>query len=169
MAKSKKFDSTPDITENWPLLHRSYIKKLTFNSPRSPHILFQKQDFHIQLKGGHQIRRCQKDLYEITLSFKVLVMDEDEDEIHLQIRAQIAGLIQFRAPPNARDDMDSPSMWFHFVSLLYPLCRETIDTLLLRGGFHGFMPIDIKSLMEQMIAGDSQEDEEDNLDNPIVH
>ncbi len=129
-------------------IQRVYIKDLSFESPKVPHIF--KTDWSpevkLDLSASHSEIDKAESLYEVVLSITVTVICDKATAFVTEV--QQAGIFTIKNIP--AEHMQQTLSAF-CPNILFPYAREAIDNLIVRGSFPPIMlaPVNFDALLEQ--------------------
>ena len=126
-----------------------YLKDFSFESPQSPAV-FQNEKW--SPKTNLNLRTSHTDggegFHEIVLTLTVEAKDEATDNTLFLVEVQQAGLFEIRG--YSKDDLATLAGVF-CPNTLYPYARESISSVIQKGGFPEFVlqPINFEALFHQ--------------------
>lgn len=126
-----------------------YLKDFSFESPQSPAV-FQNDKW--QPKTNLNLRTSHTDggegFHEIVLTLTVEATDEGTDKTLFLVELQQAGLFEIRGYPAEELAVLAGSFC---PNLLYPYARQSISSVIQKGGFPEFIlqPINFDALFQQ--------------------
>ena len=111
-------------------LHRIYIKDLSFESPKSPHIFLGEWQPKHELSLNTQVNRIDELTFEVILT--VTVTTHIGEQTAFIVEVQQAGLVGVKgfAEPEL-----GPLLGAYCPNLLFPYAREAISDLVAKGSF----------------------------------
>ena len=134
-----------------------YLKDFSFESPQSPGV-FRAEDWapemNLNLRSSHA--GAEDDFHEIVLTVTVEAKDKASDKTLFLVELQQAGLFQITGYTPEEFGMLAGSFC---PNLLFPYARESIASIIQKGGFPEFVlqPINFDALyqqgLEQQAAG----------------
>lgn len=172
MADSAQHNLDNSMTENF-MVHNIYIKDLSFEAPNTPHIFSlnwePKIDFDLTINSDN----VDADLWESLLNVTVKVSLKIEENKSAQVQqapqdlakefetafiveVKLAGLFTIVGYDKEQTDK---ILGTTVPTLLFPYVRETISTLVLKGGFPQLIlpPINFDTMYEKHLAEKNQE------------
>ena len=140
MAEQEKFERQIGI-------QKIYIKDFSFESPRTPDVFKEKEwspTTNLNLRSTHTA--AGDDNHEVVLT--ITVETKVEDTVLFLVELQQAGLFQISGYP---DKEMGPVIGSFCPSVLYPYARETISSMVTKGGFPEFLlqPTNFDALFAQ--------------------
>ncbi len=153
MAEDTQNPAAPDTNNNQPTqqfaMQRIYLKDLSFEAPMGPEVFKKQWNPAVHQDLGTKTTKIADDLYEVTLTLTVTVK-LGEDTAFL-IEAQQAGLFAIVGLEGIQ--------LAHILNtvcpqILFPYCREVVDSAAVKGGFPALMlpPINFEALFAQAMA-----------------
>lgn len=128
-------------------IQKIYTKDLSFESPNSPAVFSEawKPETQLNLKSSH--REVADGTHEVVLTITVEAKQEDKSVFLVEL--QQAGVFTLAGIDN--DEEKAQALGSFCPNILYPYARESIASLVQRGGFPEFLlqPIDFDSLYQQ--------------------
>lgn len=143
--QEKKLESAKESAKLY--LQRIYVRDLSFESPQSPAIFTQKWNPSVALNFNTDNRDLDENLYEVILSLSVTV--KNFDKVTFIVEVQQAGIFYLEGKKNSKDTL----LNIFCPNTLFPYARESIDSLVTRGGFPALMlsPINFSELYSEKI------------------
>ena len=132
-------------------IQKIYIKDFSFESPRTPAV-FQTKDWapktNLNLRSAHTVTGDNS--HEVVLTLTIESKEDDEETVFL-IELQQAGL--FHITGYEEDELKAVVGSF-CPNILFPYARETIATMVSKGGFPEFIlqPINFDALYAHGMA-----------------
>ena len=129
------------------MLQKIYVKDSSFESPNAPQVFTNKEwrpQTQLNLRSGH--RQLESDTYEVVLT--VTLEAKAEETTMFLVEIQQAGLFRLAG----MDEEQRAGLLGGFCpGVLYPYVRETVSSMVQRGGFPEFLlqPIDFDGLYAQ--------------------
>ena len=126
-----------------------YVKDFSFESPQAPEI-FQAKEWapqtNLNLRSSHT--PAGDNLHEVVLTLTVEAKDGDDDKTLFLVELQQAGLFDMR---NYSKEEFSALVGSFCPNILFPYARESIATIVQKGGFPEFLlqPINFDALYMQ--------------------
>lgn len=135
---------SPQVT-----LQKIFLKDTSFESPNSPEVFRKPWNPKHQLDLNSRFRQVGDDLYEVVLTISVEARDE-EDKVGFIAEIQQAGIF---AVVGLADAQLQQAMSTFAPNILFPYARETIDSLVTRGGFPALMlaPVNFDALYAEAV------------------
>lgn len=139
-------------------LQRIYVKDMSFESPESPQVFLQKDNPQVKLDIGSSARKFDDGLFEVVLTVTATATS-GEKTVYL-VEIQQAGVFAVVGIEGA--DLEKALASF-CPNVLFPYLRESIDGLLIKGGFPplhlapmNFEAIYAQAKQQQAAGGNSQ-------------
>jgi len=138
-----------DITTKEDLgIQNVYLKDTSFETPHSPEIFREQWQPNLDLEITNDIKNLEENIYEVVLHITATVKAKDKTAFLVEV--QQAGIFTLKGftPDNLAYMLNS-----YCPTLLFPFARETISSLVSRGGFQPLWlaPINFDALYaEQM-------------------
>ncbi len=131
MSDKKNTPVTPDDNKQAEfMIHRLFVKDISFESPDSPDAFKQEWKPVVDLAIDNNSRELEKDLYEATL--KVTVTTKLKDKVAFVAEAKQAGIFLIK---NFTEEQKEELLGSFCPSTLFPYVREVISDVINRGGF----------------------------------
>ncbi len=134
-----------------------YIKDFSFESPQAPGV-FNMQEWNpntnLNLRSSHSV--VSDSLHEITLTVTIDAKEKDGDKTIFLVELHQAGLFEI----NGYDEQEMAALIGSFCpNVLFPFARETIASIVQKGGFPEFLlqPINFDALYQQSLQQKAQE------------
>ncbi len=130
-------------------LQRLYIKDASFEAPNSPMAFTKEWQPEIKLDLNSGARKLDDSHFEVFI--KVTVTATNADETAFLVELVQAGLF---AMVNIPEEQMKPMLGAMCPNILFPYLRESIDSLVVKGGFPALMlaPINFDALYQQRAA-----------------
>ena len=130
-------------------LQKIFLKDMSFESPNSPEVFRKAWNPKHQLDLNSRFRQVGDDLYEVVLTISIEARDE-EDKVGFIVELQQAGIF---AVVGLADGQLQQAMSTYAPTILFPYARETIDSLVVRGGFPALMlaPVNFDALYAEAV------------------
>ncbi len=132
MASSPSSDSSEAAQNNVQIaIQRLYVKDVSFEAPNVPE-LFNEQNYkpEIKMEMNSQAKKLTKDLFEVVLSMTLTAKQGEKTAFLVEVHQAGIFIIQ------GLEDAQSQQVLGTFCpEALYPYMRETISSLVNRGGF----------------------------------
>ena len=139
-------------TEKRLAIIKIYVKDFSFESPQSPEI-FQATEWapqtNLNLRSSHT--KIEDNLHEIVLTLTVEAKDKEGDKTLFLVELQQAGMFDMR---NYSQEEFGALVGSFGPNMLFPYARESIATIVQKGGFPEFLlqPINFDALYMQSQA-----------------
>jgi preprotein translocase subunit SecB len=130
-------------------LERIYVKDLSFESPRAPEVFREPWQPQIQLDINTRANPLGDDRYEVVLTVTVNAKSPAENMLMI-VEIQQAGVFRIRG-------LDAERMRRVLATqcpgILFPYIRESVDGLVLKGGFPPLMlaPVNFDAMLDEAI------------------
>lgn len=127
---------------------RLYVKDLSFESPQGPEGLSGASQARVDQDLGVGVRRVEGDNYEVVLKLTVTMRDGDRT-LYL-VELEQAGQFLVRG---LEEQALGQVLNIHCPTVLFPYARETVDSVLTRGGFPPLLlpPVNFEALYRQAL------------------
>ena len=112
-------------------LERIYVRDASFESPHAPEVFREQWQPNIQLEINTRANGLGEERYEVVLTATVSAKS-DVGKTLLIVEVQQAGIFRVRG---LADDELRRLLATHCPTILFPYIRETVDSLMARGGF----------------------------------
>lgn len=128
-----------------------YVTDFSFESPQAPAV-FQKEDWapqtNLNLRSGH--KALDGNLHEVTLTITVDAKEKDGDKTLFLIELHQAGLFEITGYDTEEFGVLAGSFC---PNILFPYARESIASIIQKGGFPEFVlqPINFDALYMQQL------------------
>ncbi len=139
-------------TEKRLAIIKIYVKDFSFESPQSPEI-FQAKEWapqtNLNLRSSHT--KIDDNLHEVVLTLTVEAKDKEGDKTLFLVELQQAGMFDMR---NYSQEEFGALVGSFCPNILFPYARESIATIVQKGGFPEFLlqPINFDALYMQSQA-----------------
>ena len=122
----------PSTEEKPPVFHiqRIYMKDMSFETPKTPHIFQQDWTPDVQLEVTSDHTVLSNNAYEVVL--RLTVTAKMAEEVAFLCEIQQAGIFTIEGIPD--QNMES-TLGAYCPNILYPYARESVSSLVLRGSF----------------------------------
>ncbi len=133
-----------------------YVKDFSFESPQAPEI-FQAKEWapatNLNLRSAHT--SAGENLHEVVLTLTVEAKDNETDKTLFLVELAQAGLFDMR---NYSKEEFGALVGSFCPNILFPYARETIASIVQKGGFPEFVlqPINFDALYMQSVAEQAQ-------------
>jgi len=130
-------------------LQRIYVKDLSFESPLGASLFTMKLTPQVKLDMNTRHSKLDGDLYEVVLSVTVTATQDDKTAFVVEV--QQAGLFGCSNIPEQQLDQVLRAFC---PNILFPYLRETVDSLVVRGGLPALQlsPVNFDALYQQAKA-----------------
>lgn len=130
-------------------LQRIYLKDISFESPQGFKALQLRTQPQVNQDISSKVNKIGDDTYEVVLSLTVTVKNEDETLYLVEVHQ--AGLFTVRGFDNKQL---AQVVNTQCPNILFPYARETLDNMVVRGGFPPLLlpPINFDALFQQALA-----------------
>ncbi len=130
-------------------LQRIYVKDLSFESPMGINGQTKPWKPQVNQDISTKTQKLDNDLYDVVLHLTITI--KLEDEVAVLVEIQQAGL--FRLVGFDQNQL-TQILNTHCLQVIFPYARETIDSMLVKGGFPAIMlpPINFDALFAQAVA-----------------
>lgn len=137
-------------------LQRIYVKDASFEAPNTPQVFTKEWKPEIKLDLNSGARKLDDNHYEV--SVKVTITATNEGETAFLVEMIQAGLF---ALVNIPEQQLHPMLGAMCPNILFPYLRESIDSLVVKGGFPALMlaPINFDALYQQRLQQEAQASE----------
>ncbi|MCD8523455.1 MAG: protein-export chaperone SecB [Saccharospirillaceae bacterium] len=135
-------------------LQRIYVKDASFEAPNSPQVFTKEWKPEIKLDLNSGARKLDDNHYEV--SVKVTITATNDGETAFLVELIQAGLF---AMVNIPEQQLKPMLGAMCPNILFPYLRESIDSLVVKGGFPALMlaPINFDALFQQRMQQEAQQ------------
>ncbi len=133
-----------------------YVKDFSLESPQAPEI-FQAKEWapqtNLNLRSSHT--PAGENMHEVVLTLTVEAKDSENDKTLFLVELAQAGLFEMR---NYSKDEFGALVGSFCPNILFPYARETIASMVQKGGFPEFLlqPINFDALYMQSVAEQAQ-------------
>ncbi|GGY38980.1 protein-export protein SecB [Bacterioplanes sanyensis] len=138
-------------------LQRIYIKDSSFEAPNTPKTFTQEWKPEIKLDLNSGARKVDEGFYEV--SVKVTITATNADETAFLVELMQCGLF---AVSNIPEEQLQPMLGAMCPNILFPYLRESVDAMVVKGGFPALMlaPINFDALYQQRVQQAQQQAEQ---------
>ena len=130
-------------------IRRVFLKDASFEAPQDASVFQSRWKPHldINLNTSH-LPMEEENLHEVVL--RVTITAKQEDEVAFLVEVQQAGVFRLT---NIKEPQVPAVIQTHCANVLFPFARETIASLVTRGGFPQLLlgPMDFQALYRQKI------------------
>ena len=129
------------------LVHRHYIKDLSFENPNAPSIYTARETPNIKVQIDVNAARLAELLFEVTLGTKVNAVLEDKTVFHVEL--DFAGVA--KVGNTVEEALIEPILSIEVPHLLFPFARNIIADVTRDGGYPPLLinPVDFAALRNQ--------------------
>ena len=147
-------------------LQRIYIKDASFEAPNAPQAFTKERKPEIKLDLNRGARKLDDNHYEV--SVKVTVTATNDGETAFLVELVQAGLF---AMVNIPEQQLKPMLGAMCPNILFPYLRESIDSLVVKGGFPALMlaPINFDALFQQRMQQEAQQAQAESAEQETTH
>lgn len=131
-------------------IQKIYVKDFSFESPHTPDV-FAKQDWspktNLNLRSSHTT--AAENSHEVVLT--ITIEAKDDDQTYFLVELQQAGLFHVSG---YNEEEFKAIVGSYCPNILFPYARETVATVVAKGGFPEFLlqPINFDALYQQGMA-----------------
>ena len=131
-------------------IQKIYVKDFSFESPHTPDV-FAKQDWspktNLNLRSSHTT--AAENSHEVVLT--ITIEAKDDDQTYFLVELQQAGLFHVAG---YNEEEFKAIVSSYCPNILFPYARETVATVVAKGGFPEFLlqPINFDALYQQGMA-----------------
>lgn len=142
-------------------LQRIYIKDASFEAPNAPVVFTKEWKPEIKLDLNSGARKVDENHYEVFV--KVTVTATNEGETGFLVELVQAGLF---AMANIPEQQMKPMLGAMCPNILFPYLRESVDAMVIKGGFPPLMlaPINFDALYQQKAAQEAAQANGENAE-----
>jgi len=135
-------------------LERIYVKDLSFESPRSPDVFRESWQPQIQLEINTRTTGLGDERFEVVLTVTANAKSSAGQTLMI-VEVQQAGAFRIRG---LDDERLRRVLATHCPGILFPYIRETVDTLVVKGGFPPLMlaPVNFEGMFEEALKRNQQ-------------
>ncbi len=133
-----------------------YLKDLSFESPLAPAVFTSQAPQEVNLQLDSAVQPLSDERFEVVLTLIVTASRQDETVYLVEIKQ--AGLFLIRGVPEAHL---AAVLNIHCPNILFPFARETVATLVAKGGFPQLLlqPIDFEGVYRHYLSQRQDRDE----------
>ncbi len=130
-------------------LERIYVKDLSFESPRAPEVFREPWQPQVQLEINTRTIGLGEDRFEVVLMVTVNATSS-AGQTQMIVEVQQAGVFRIRG---LAEDPMRRVLATQCPGILFPYVRETIDSLVVKGGFPPLMlaPVNFDAMFEEAV------------------
>lgn len=128
-------------------IKKIYIKDLSFEAPRAPDIDGGKWSPHLDIQlHNSSLKLDQQDLYEVTLQINITATENEKSIFTIEVSQ--AGVFEV---VGTNQNETAATLQVHCPHILFPFARETIASLVTKGGFPQLLigPINFDAIFNQ--------------------
>jgi len=139
-----------NTTEKQIAIQKIYVKDFSFESPHTPDV-FAKQEWspktNLNLRSSHTT--AAENSHEVVLT--ITIEAKDDDQTYFLVELQQAGLFHVAG---YNEEEFKAIVGSYCPNILFPYARETVATVVAKGGFPEFLlqPINFDALYQQGMA-----------------
>ena len=143
------------MADNQPqfALQRIYTKDVSFEAPNAPAAFTKEWKPEIKLDLNSGARKLDEQHFEVTI--KVTITATNAEETAFLVELEQAGLFTIA---NIPEEQLQPMLGAMCPNILFPYLRESVDALVVKGGFPALMlaPINFDALYQQRLMQEQQ-------------
>jgi preprotein translocase subunit SecB len=130
-------------------LERIYIRDLSFESPRAPEVFHEPWQPQLQLDINSRTNSLGDERFEVILTVTVNAKSSAGQTVMI-VEVQQGGVFRIRGLP---DERLRRVLATHCPGILFPYIRESIDTLVVKGGFPPLMlaPVNFDAMFDEAL------------------
>jgi preprotein translocase subunit SecB len=130
-------------------LERIYVRDASFESPRAPDVFREHWKPNIQLDINTRANNLGEERFEVVLTATVEAKS-DAGQTLMIAEVQQAGVFRIRG---LSDDNLRRVLATHCPTILFPYIRETVDSMMTKGGFPALhlMPVNFDAMFEEAL------------------
>ncbi|KZZ45580.1 MAG: protein-export chaperone SecB [Saccharospirillaceae bacterium] len=134
-------------------LQRIYTKDVSFEAPNAPAAFTKEWKPEIKLDLNSGARKLDEQHFEVTI--KVTITATNAEETAFLVELEQAGLFTIA---NIPEEQLQPMLGAMCPNILFPYLRESVDSLVVKGGFPALMlaPINFDALYQQRVMQEQQ-------------
>ena len=136
-------------------IQKLYVKDVSFESPGSPDVFRKQWQPDVKMEMNAANAKIDEHIFEVVLTLTITAKVEEETAFLVEV--QQAGIFEIQS--NSEEEMKRAVGSF-CPNILFPYARETVDSLVTRGGFPPLMlaPVNFDALFlqAQQNAGSDQ-------------
>ena len=134
-------------------LQRIYTKDVSFEAPNAPAAFTKEWKPEIKLDLNSGARKLDEQHFEVTI--KVTITATNAEETAFLVELEQAGLFTIS---NIPEEQLQPMLGAMCPNILFPYLRESVDSLVVKGGFPALMlaPINFDALYQQRLMQEQQ-------------
>ncbi len=145
-AEGSQQQASPEM-EPRLLVHRHYVKDLSFENPNAPAIYTSRETPNIKVQIDVNASRLGERMFEVTLGTKVNAVIEDKTVFHVEL--DFAGMAKVGG--GVDESLIEPILSIEVPHLLFPFARNIIADVTRDGGYPPLLinPVDFAALRNQ--------------------
>lgn len=135
-------------------LQRIYLKDASFEAPNTPKVFTSEWKPDIQVDLNTSARALDEQHYEVSIKITLTATNAGENAFLVElVQAGLFALV------NIPEEQKRPMLGAMCPNILFPYLRESLDSLVLKGGFPAIMlaPINFDALYQQRLAQEAQQ------------
>jgi preprotein translocase subunit SecB len=127
-------------------VQRVYIKDLSFESPQSPAVFSKQWKPQIKVDLNTRSGNLENSLVEVVLTITITATQDDETGFLVEVQQAGQFLIE-----GLNEEQMQQVLGIACPNMLFPYARETVDSLVVRGGFPAInlQPVNFEALFLQ--------------------
>lgn len=127
-------------------VQRVYIKDLSFESPQSPAVFSKQWKPQIKVDLNTRSGTLENSLVEVVLTITITATQDDETGFLVEVQQAGQFLIE-----GLNEEQMQQVLGIACPNMLFPYARETVDSLVVRGGFPAInlQPVNFEALFLQ--------------------
>jgi len=131
-----------------------YVKDISFETPHSPHIFKEQWKPQLEMEISNDINNLNEGVYEVVLNLTATVKIGEKTAFLVEIHQ--AGIFAMK---NIPEDKVSYMLNSYCPNILFPYARETVSSLVAKGGFQPLWlaPINFDVLYTQRLQKQKQQ------------
>ena len=136
-------NETPSDMQPTMRIERIYVKDISFESPKSPHVFQKNWQPEVNMEVRTKSEAVGQDLHEVVVEVKLT--GKQDDGVVMIIEVEHAGLFTIKGLSDAQLQF---ALGASCPQIIFPYLRETVDGLCSRGTFPPFMmaPINFEQI-----------------------
>ena len=144
-------------------IEKVYLKDASFESPNTPAMFQQAWNPEIELNINTRSERVAETHFDVVVTVTVTARLEGKTAFIAEV--QQAGLFQMEGLP---DEVIRRTIGIFCPTTLFPYLRETVDSLVVRGGFPplNLVPINFEAAFEEALR---HAESQAGADSPVTH
>ena len=153
-------------------IEKVYLKDASFESPRAPEVFTRQWQPNLSVDINTRANALADDRHEVVLSVTVRANVED-DGLGFLVEVQQGGIFHIK---NADPAQLSQILGIACPNTLFPYARESLDSLVVKGGFPpiqlaqvNFEALFVQALQQQQEQQQQEQDAQGSDSTPITH